>query len=371
MHRLYVLLAICSAPALAQGLIKPSLFIQLRLDTGGLLYDKTFKDRVDLYIRRFEVGFECKPRREISLSFKAAADRWFQNYKGFKKETFPKRVVIKKAQITLKVSPNFSVFLGRGKKPFTRTGLNPSSDTLLVDKPLLFLKLKEWLGDYYATRIGVRSDLFKNHLRITLATAYSYGFRNYNDLKGYSVSTRQNLLNNIFLNAAIYPLRGWKEGKISNAAEGGKTLSLNLSYGYLGKASVSDGAQRARLTTRTEGAEFFFRKPLRNGISVTLTGGYLKGNYRSSLFQTRSLEGFYLRGGVLFGKPPLKVQPTFGVENIEDHPGLKVEKIYTLGVNLFPKKRVKLALNLSKERFKNIYGGGHTWLGEFQLQLVF
>jgi hypothetical protein len=60
---------------------------------------------------------------------------------------------------------------------------------------------------------------------------------------------------------------------------------------------------------------------------------------------------------VLIGKLPLKIQPTFGVENIENQPGSKIERIYTLGVNFFPEKRVKLAINLSREIFKNLYGG--------------
>jgi len=145
--------------------------LQIRYDYGNLLYrNGDFKTKGDLYIRRFRLIFKRELSQFLSIKLNLAADRWFQDYKKGKEEEAPKKVIFKAAYIKWKPLKNFYLSLGRNKKPITRAGLNSSKNLLLVDKPELYLELKKFLGDYYATQLEVGGFFFKK-LSLTVANS--------------------------------------------------------------------------------------------------------------------------------------------------------------------------------------------------------
>jgi hypothetical protein len=347
--------------------------LQTRYDYGDLLYrNGDFKTKGDLYIRRFRLIFKRELNRYFSIKFNIAADRWFQNYKKGKEKQTPKKVIFKAAYIKWKPFKNFYISFGRGKKPVTRAGLNSSKNLIFIDKAKLYLELKKFLGDYYATQLELGGNLLNKLLRFRLATAYAYPFHTYNGLKKTPVHLRQNLLNNYFFRFEISP-PGWVEEKMNNTTFGKKAINLGFSFGYFGKFSVYENGGFKRASGHLSGVDFFVRKPNLVKGTWVFQYEYLKGKYLISEASNVSKEVFYVRLGYRPYLPlrfPLEIGA--GFEDINSHPGAKRKYIYEGGLNLYsPNKKVKFTLGLNYTRYIRSFSDKSGFILSSQIQFYF
>ena len=360
----------------ASGLTAPkvNLLLQTRYDSGDLLYENgTFKERGDLYIRRLRLLIKQPLTRRVDLEFNIAADRWFQDYKNGVKKSATEKVVFRKALIRFRLKPWFVVSFGRDKKPFSRAGLNSSKNLLMVDKPAVFLKTMNWLGDYYATQLEISGNLYGGKLKYALATFYPYKLHYYNDLKAEQIHVRRYFFDNAVFRISLSPISGWVERKINNTTFGEKAFSVGFSYGYAGGFNALLEGVWNRVVAHLLSGDLFLRTPKVLGGKWVTLAEYVKGTYNLSRLTDRSTEGVYLQVGYrpfAFKKFPVEI--TARVESLSFHPGGKGEKIYSGGFNLYsPDRRVKFTYNLSAVDYEKIFSGKRAWVNSLQLQIVF
>ena len=353
------------------GSFKYSGFFQWRLDYGDL--QKTshgYSSKTDLYLRRFELKTVLKPRRGIKIVSKLALDNWFRNYKGGKGYNFPKKVLIKKLFLQLEPSKYLTLRVGRDKKPYSGEGLSSSSKLLLVDKSYLFRKVKKSFGDYYGNQLEVELKIPQRGLKFSIATAYGWGFKDFNPYrKKYRLTSKRYWLNNAFLRVEYIPPTLKGDTKALNTF-GGKTFRIGLSYAYAGNLELKTQGGNYGGIARLEEGDILFRTPKWKVGTFSLYGEVDRLAYRfGGNVENYLLEGFELQGGY---RPPwvfkgIKSETALGFERITTHPGSKNEYIYGGNVNFYFPKGVKLTLALTDR----VSGGEAQKVFSFQLQWVF
>ena len=325
---------------------KYHVFLQGKLDYGDLFYNgRDYQIKNDLYIRRFGLKLEFQPVRSIKTVAKIEGANLFRNYKSGKSKNFPNKFLVKKLYIRWDIFKNFSLEIGRDKKPFSREGLVSSEKLLLVDKTSLTSEVEKFFGDYYANQVEVIYKPVKS-AKLYLSTFYGWYLRDENPFgKKLTVKPNRYWLKN-FVGRFEFSPPSWEERKKDNTTFGRKTITFGVSYAYIGSLEV----EGKRALGYADGFDIFFRSPKTSLGVFTAFAEYDRLKYLLAASQNFWLEGFQFQFGFRPKFEPFKkpVELALGFEKLEKHPSETVYR-YSTNLNWYPSKHFKVALGVEED----------------------
>ncbi len=330
--------------------LKVKLRIQPRLDAGEIFKSGgSYQRRSDFYIRRARLEASKKWKgvpfgKWVKTNITLEMDKGERDYdykKGSKGFTaFSPGVLY--AYGDWKITDEFSILLGKKKKPYSRVSLTSSSRQLIIERPVSTETAKKWLGDYYGNQIMIHGKIQEGILRYMVAVSDGSTIEKKNKTGGSTVTSRVNLGNFLGVRIEVSP-PGFIEKKKDDTGIGeknrGSVVSLGGSYAKNGSFDVD--STRGESATVT-GADLFARLNVGPGV-LSFLAEYVSMSYEKLGKRER---GWFVQGGYLvnLGKPG-KIEPAIRYEQVET--GSNRETYFTAGFNHYIKShKIKWAYNM-------------------------